>query len=481
MRSISEDRLLAKRVETRLLALRVRRGDGILVGCSGGPDSTALLVLLASLRSWSLRLVACYVDHGLRERSEIDAEIAFVGELGRGRGVPVVVDALAPGEVLAQAGRDRGGIEEAARRLRYARLHAECDRYGLNWIAVGHTIDDQAETLLMRLFQGAGPAGLRGIPPSRGKIIRPLLGTTHARLVAYLQRRGMGYRIDSSNHEETFLRNRVRNELLPPVQRLFPGYLKALMHFAATMRAIDGSVEQASLSLRWEPAEGGIRISLARFQRAEAAARTRSILRELNRMGIGGRIPAGFLSGVVGERSAIESPGRERRVLARGHGICIERQGDWLWLRRGTVVHADKKRYLIEVYGDMSVTVDGRLTITISIKRAGELSADEVGIEPDPDVGPIVVRSRRAGDRVHLAGGTVSLKELFTQWRLPPRIRELVPVVEDRLGIAAVLGKGLGRENRFAARSSGGRGRTDSAKVVAIEVHASGEYLEQSK
>src|SRR3989441_5038452 len=141
-------------------------GETVLVAVSGGVDSVALLHLLLNLDpQWRLRLHVLHVDHQLRADSAVAAD--FVLALGTRLGVPV--------DVVTVTVDPHGSLEAAARAARYAALETCAARIGASRIALGHTADDQAETVLMRLVQGAGVRGLAGIPPLRGRIIRPLI------------------------------------------------------------------------------------------------------------------------------------------------------------------------------------------------------------------------------------------------------------------------------------------------------------------
>src|SRR5688572_20916139 len=140
-------------------------GEPVLVGVSGGADSVALLTTLLTLApAWRLNLRVLHVDHGLRQDSAADAQ--FVRRVGERLGVPVDVSVVRVGP---------GSVEAAARVARHAALEAAAEQVGATRIALGHTADDQAETVLMRLIEGTGVRGLAGIPPVRGRIIRPLI------------------------------------------------------------------------------------------------------------------------------------------------------------------------------------------------------------------------------------------------------------------------------------------------------------------
>jgi tRNA(Ile)-lysidine synthase len=174
----------------------------VLAACSGGPDSTALLIALAELT----RVTCAHVNHHLRGEDS-DADERFVRELCEPLGVPLLV---ADGTLDEEAIK-RSGIEAAAREVRFARLQELRQQAGARWIATAHQKNDQAETILMRLFTGTGLAGLRGIHPVREDgVIRPLLEVTRADVERFLRERGIEARFDRSNDNPRFLRNRIR-------------------------------------------------------------------------------------------------------------------------------------------------------------------------------------------------------------------------------------------------------------------------------
>jgi tRNA(Ile)-lysidine synthase len=210
-------------------ALGVPDGARLVLAVSGGADSMALLHGAAALvgsgrRAW--RLTVAHLDHALRTESPDDA--TFVTDVAHRLGLPAEVRRT---DVAALA-RERGAsIEEAGREARYAFLEElAATRDAL--VATGHTLDDAAETVLINLLRGSGLPGSRGIPARRGRIMRPLLGERGAELRAALDAAGLAYREDPSNTDPTFLRNRVRAELLPLMETLRPGAAEQLARFS---------------------------------------------------------------------------------------------------------------------------------------------------------------------------------------------------------------------------------------------------------
>ena len=220
-------------------------GDGVAVAVSGGADSLALLHALRALagrRGW--RLAVLTVDHGLRPGSAADA--AFVADHAKTLGLPARVLTLAPGDLEPHRG---AGPEAAARAARYGALWPAADALGCPWLATGHTLDDQAETVLLQLLRGAGPDGLAGMAVRTGRLLRPLLGARRTETRAACVAMGLAWREDPTNAEATPLRNRVRTQLLPLLEDLRPGATRTLAR-TATLAA---TVSQGEDAPRPEP------------------------------------------------------------------------------------------------------------------------------------------------------------------------------------------------------------------------------------
>jgi tRNA(Ile)-lysidine synthase len=319
-------------------------GDHVVVAVSGGPDSVALLHALTGLRDdYGLALTVGHVHHGLRPDADRDA--AFVSDLAARLGWPAVV------ERVAVAGRAGRSPETAARAARYAALDRIARRAGAARIAVAHTADDQAETVLMRLMHGTGIGGLGGMWPEIQRdgvtVARPLLGLRKARLVATCEAAGWPFLSDPSNADPRFARARLRGEVLPVLQRegLTPERLAALAArarraeealearigavMAAAARSGDGRLELDAVLLRGEPdaillgvvaraivgAAGGLKRPM-RLERFEA--RVLGDLRRALETGTGLRINVG---------GALLDLRRDGRLLVRPEPPRRTRQG----------------------------------------------------------------------------------------------------------------------------------------------------------
>ena len=211
-------------------------GSRVLCAVSGGADSMCLLHWLSELReTYQITLFAAHYEHGLRgEESLRDAE--FTKAQCTDLGIPCVVE---HGDVAAFAASQRIGIEDAARTMRYRFLEETADKLGCERIATAHNLNDNAETVLMNLCRGAGTRGLAGIPPVRGRIIRPLLQTDRKEIEAYLDERGIDHIEDSSNYSDDYTRNRIRHQVIPLMEEENPSFLKSVGRMAELVREDD--------------------------------------------------------------------------------------------------------------------------------------------------------------------------------------------------------------------------------------------------
>jgi tRNA(Ile)-lysidine synthase len=208
-------------------------GDRILIGLSGGPDSVCLLHILMILRGkYNLDLHALYIDHGLRP-GETDREVEFCRKICEQHGTPFITKSI---DVKSHAKTGKLNIQEAARQLRDRIYEETSSEINANKIALGHTADDQAETLLMHLFRGSGTSGLAGIPPVRKNIIRPLIEVERKEIERFLDSEGINFITDSSNTKKDYMRNRVRLSLIPMLREFNPDITGTLSKTAAIFR-----------------------------------------------------------------------------------------------------------------------------------------------------------------------------------------------------------------------------------------------------
>jgi tRNA(Ile)-lysidine synthetase-like protein len=319
------------------------RGGGVVVGVSGGPDSTALLHALAGYAlERPLPLHAGHLDHLLRPGSQADA--AAVSAHCEALGVPLTLAARDVGRLAAELGR---GIEEAGRMARYGFLAALAARVGATTVAVGHQADDQAETVLMHFVRGSGLAGLKGMsplsgyplsaaeiealegPPASGsagwppRLARPLLAVPRSAVERFLAVRGIEARRDPSNDDPSFLRNRLRHEILPLLESVNPRLREALVRNAAAI-ADDLAVVEAAVDAAWAAAE--VEPTRVRFGRTAWRGLPPGVQRGLLRRAVHHLAGAGRDLGLehVDAARRLSAEGATGQRLSLPHGLRVE-------------------------------------------------------------------------------------------------------------------------------------------------------------
>jgi tRNA(Ile)-lysidine synthetase-like protein len=267
--------MLTRRVERFLKTQRLPAGANILIGLSGGPDSTCLASILSVLADKLKLTIACAcLDHGLRPLAERTAEAELVRRFCETRGITLYTDNLPEGALAAEAARTGLGLEATARQTRQHFFAGLREKHGFDFLALAHTLDDQIETILWRIFQGSGAGGIRGINPRNGWIIRPLLGTSRREIMAYLETERIEFSMDSTNASTRFLRNKIRHSLVPALKDIFPGMGRSLTTLTSKMRAVDSYLKARSAEvIRWEKTGNGVKTGADGFFAAPAAIR----------------------------------------------------------------------------------------------------------------------------------------------------------------------------------------------------------------
>jgi tRNA(Ile)-lysidine synthase len=230
--------LLRKVAQTISHLNMFQKGDSVLTGVSGGPDSVALLHILVQLASkWELTIGIAHLNHCLRG-AESDADADFVAALAASLNLSCHCESI---DIRNDPALQKLSLETAARQARYDFFDRIRRRNGYHKIAIGHHRNDNAELMLMFLFRGSGPLGFSGIPPVRdGSIVRPLIAAGRNELVAFLNENAITYQVDKSNRDMRFLRNRIRHETIPYIQACCnPGIVETLNRFSEIVRSED--------------------------------------------------------------------------------------------------------------------------------------------------------------------------------------------------------------------------------------------------
>jgi tRNA(Ile)-lysidine synthase len=307
----------------------LERGDSVVLAVSGGPDSVFLLEAISALKNKSgiKKISVCNLDHGLRG-DESTGDSLFVKDLARSRGLEFIHKKID----LNRTKLKSISTEEAAREARYRFFRESAEHIGANVIATGHTIDDQAETVLMRIVKGASLKGLVGISPAREdgdfRIIRPLIEIEKQEIVKYLDGRGIPYRIDSTNREPIYFRNVVRKDVIPFLERYNPRLKRAMFNLAEHLREdfefISDEKKKAASSIR-SSGKGELVIRLK-----DIAVQPKAIQKEIMRDALG------KIGGEVKKLSfrhwkeleAVIRRGRKGCAVHLPGGIRVARTGD---------------------------------------------------------------------------------------------------------------------------------------------------------
>ncbi len=429
-----------------------RPGETVLLALSGGADSTALARLFASIAAdWRLSLAGLHVNYALRgEDSEEDER--FVRELAPRLGIRLAVRRTGP------LGARRGeSLQMAARRVRYALLEEEQERAAADRIATGHTRDDRIETLLLHLARGSGPRGLGAIPRKRGAIVRPLLDFGRDEIESFLDGIGAPFRIDRTNLERGYDRNKIRLDLLPHAEAILGRSLDRPLARAADILAdIDsylGAEANAWLSRQGDLGEPGGVLSV---EASSLAALPRALAREVVRVlaeRVAPAMPEPSFGRVEGTLRLASGAGGGDAAL--GSGCVVRREGDRLRFAPPGEEPAPFRANL-PVPGEAALPGGGRV-VARSFARseaAGPLpeGGDRVWLDEERVRPPLVLRSRSAGDRFRPLGapGEKKLQDLLVDRKVPRSARARVPILEDADGILWVVGLAIAERARVA-------------------------------
>jgi tRNA(Ile)-lysidine synthase len=395
-------------------------GETVVAALSGGADSVALLDVLASLAApQGFRVVAAHLDHQLRPGSGED--VAFCVELCGRLGVDLKTGTA---DVRARAAREGGGLEAAARAERYVFLRMVQRSERAVAIAVAHTRDDQAETVLLRLLRGAGPSGLAGMRPRSGDLIRPLLAFGRGDVLGHLRARGLAWREDPTNADPSLAaRNRVRHELIPYLETHFNPRVRETLARTASVLAEEAALETTLAPTPGVEAVGDAAVVSRRGLAAAAPAAARSAVREA-------LARAGGLRG-VGLVHVDRIVQLARKDGASGRRVALPG-------RREAAVHFDEVRIgaasapaptfemPLAVPGSVDLPAGGTLSARPARGPAGARGASVVVAVPGED---LAVRTRRPGDRVRAGGREMSLKRFLMDRRVPAADRAGLPLV----------------------------------------------------
>ncbi len=429
----------------------IERPAPLLVGVSGGPDSVCLLHILLQLKDrLGIELHVAHLNHLLRG-AESDADADYVSQLAQRFGVPVVLERQ---NVRAYRARRRCSLEEAARGIRYAFFAEICQTIGAGTVAVGHTADDQVETVLMHLLRGSGLSGLRGMQPvslwraENGfqlRVLRPLLETGREETEAYCADQGLEPRWDSSNRSPVHLRNRIRSELIPLLQGYNPNIKAALLRIARSAQA-DHQFLQQELSQVWDSIaieeQSGIALDNKGFSSLHPSLKRHLLRATLER--------------VLGSLDDISSAHIENlmKAMAKPAGKRLSLPGDLSFsgdYQRSLLAREEARCPLSALVGKHKLNIPGQTALpgwhvqARILEHQPEADTEhsfQAYLDLDVAGDNLFVRGRRPGDRFQPLGlaQPKKLQDFMVDAKIPRTWRDRVPLVCSPEQILWVVG-----------------------------------------
>ena len=414
--------------------------DRIVAAVSGGSDSVALACLLLDLQARGELRVAGFAHFNHQLRPTADRDEQHTASLAAKFGVPVLTDRA---DIAARAAANRQSVEAAARTARYDFFERARRHFGADLVALGHTRDDQAETVLLRLVRGAGPRGLAGMHPRRGVFVRPLLTCRRAELRDYLASLPVAFVHDESNDDVAIPRNRVRAELMPFLEARFnPSIADVLANEADLARETWSWLRRLAgewIASHVRTAADAREFDLGGWSALPPVLR-RTVLWRMMNAAAASRVSFDHVS------RALEIAGSRGPLASEAPGVRVERVGSTVVLTsRGPGTRRTEARnhfrYPLSVPGEVRCPSAG-WTVTVepfsptesdAVHRSAVSGSGAVALVRGDVAGVLAVRSRRAGDRFRPAGmtGHKKLQDFLVDRRIARSERDRVPLVVD--------------------------------------------------
>jgi len=434
--------------------------DRVLTGLSGGPDSVCLLHVLNNLKDgYKLALHAIYIDHGLRP-DEIPSEIEFCKKLCENLGVPFITKSVDVKSYAKEYGLNK---QEAARELRYKMFEDVAIEIGANRIALAHNADDQAETFFMRILRGAGQKGLSGIPPVRGKIIRPLIEIERKDIEEFLDGISQSFIVDSSNLKKDYFRNWLRLAVMPEFKRQNPELIRTISRTSEIIREEDNYLElivtKTLMKLIPKKTDRTIELFLVPLETMDKVILRRVLRRAID--AVKGLRGIGF----VHIEDIIE-------LVKRGNS------GDRIYLPKGirvikgyaTLILTSEQPSQLGVYSlnvpeELALKESGVL-IKSSFADSAEIPCDgksKVIIDAERIKLSLVVRARKNGDLFYPFGfgRRKKLQDFFVDEKIPRDERDSIPIVLSGDNIVWIAG--YRADERFKVTA-------ETKKILLLEI-----------
>lgn len=449
----SSDNVFKEKVMASILKYSMlKRGEVVLIGLSGGPDSVCLTFFLNSIREeYGLNLYAVYINHNLRP-SEVPGETEFCSSLCRRLGIGFMVKDV---DVISLMKIHRMNRQEAARELRYRALEEARSEIKADKIALGHNADDQAETFIMRALRGAGPKGLSGIPPVRGNVIRPLIEIERKDIEEFLESENIRFMTDSSNLKPDYFRSKLRRSLMPALKGLSPTFISALLNTMTIMREeeafFDIAVTKSLMKLISRKKHGRIELFLSPLESLEKVLLRRVLRRAID--------DTSDLKGIgfihIEDIMNLIKSGKSGDRIYLPKGIRVIREYSLLVITSETP--AKLSQYLLYPPSECSVREAGLVLRASTAENGCDFGNGKSSVVLDAGEMqfPLIIRSRRPGDFFFPLGfgRRKKLQDFFVDEKIPRDERDSVPLVISREHIIWVAGYRADERFRISART----------------------------
>ncbi len=415
----------------------IARGEKVLAAFSGGPDSVFLLTMLKKISGkYGLGLGAFHLNHNLRETAARDADFSarFCADMD-------VTLHLFSEDIAAQAAKAKISAEEAGRAARYRLMNSLRAEYGYDKAATGHHMDDNAETVLMRIIRGTGAEGLEGIPPVRdGWIVRPLLAFTKDEIVSYLSQNGIPYMNDETNDETDYFRNRVRSEIMPLMKKENPLFVQGISRMCEIIRADNAFIAAAAERVPVDIAAGKAGVSYEALMQCHAAVRYAVLMKMARAAGADRDYSYAAVSALMHLLNQPQNTSWDVHLP----GSVFTRRYDTLSVRAQADADADGG-FCFEIKVP-STHLFAASDISLKIYRTKNVKIIRNKFIKYIDYAKIknilVLRSRREGDSFVKFGqnGRKTLKKYFIDQKITREMRPHVPILADGDDIVCVCG-----------------------------------------
>ena len=420
----------------------INDGDKIVLGISGGPDSVCLLHILNRLKEkLNIELYAAHMNHQIRG-IEAQKDALYVADICDKMGITYFVKSID----VPKYCKDNGlSIEEGARKLRYEMFNEIKQKTKSNKIAIGHNLNDQAETVLMRIMRGTGLQGLRGIEYARENgIIRPLLDIERKEIEEYCEVHNLNPRIDESNLENIYTRNKIRLELIPYMKDNFnTNLIESIVRMSNNLRSdsdyIESDAEEKFKNI-CKVSSDSVEVDINSFKKLHNAIKVRVLRKGIKSiLGDTNFIDQKHIDDVM----EFENESKINKMLTHPRGIFVYRRKNSILLTTTEIVEEEIEfSYNIPSNGFVKIKEINAIietqTMTIDRYKSGKVDKMSRGFDFNKIKGGIVIRNRQQGDKIKLAGGTKKLKDLFIDLKIPREERCKIPVITDQEGILQV-------------------------------------------